>query len=706
MKSSCLSILTALLLLQVLLFENPVSAQNPGGDYKGTLQDTLVLNTSVISASSPTRRLREAQIGIERISVDQIARMPAFMGERDIIKSLQLLPGVKEASQGSSGFQVRGGTTSQNLILLDGAPVYNAGHMMGLFSTFNDDALMDATLYKGLVPSGFGGAISSVFDISTRPGMFSQDKRFTGSASVGLLSAKASIGGPIVPGKVAFNLSARRTYFDLFLKLTNKYKNTVMNFYDVNGRIDWNISSKDRLSLSAFSANDKMALDDLADMDFGNKTITLKWSRQWNDKLRSNIYVYACGFESVNKFDILEQSLTYTGYIRQGGLSAKWVWKPSSLVSIDFGVQPALYRICTGEWVYNLFPETEIRNAFDSSEWVDAQWHLGENLTVSTGVRFDLFSALGGSPYYDIDEYGDIVHTYEYPKSHFVKPRLVAEPRVSVNWTIDTSTSLKGGYSRTSQNIHALKNDGISLPFDRYTLSSNNIKPQIADQVSLGFMRILRGGDYDISIEGYYKDIKNVLDYKEGKYLSSEIELERIIKAGDGKAYGAEFSFRKNSGKFTGWIAYTLSWSKNKIEGVNGGRWYDAANDRRHDFTLVSMYDLGRGWDVSATWSYTTGQAMSAPSAKYTVDGHTWYYYAEKNGYRAPANHHLDLSATHTKKKSYGERQWAFSIYNVYDRRNPFVITFLDDDTKPSGTKTVMTSLFGLVPSVSYNIKF
>lgn len=706
MKYRFFIILTALVMLQGLLSESPVNAQNTGSDYKGTLQDTLVLNTAVISASSPTRRLREAQIGIERISVDQIARMPAFMGERDIIKSLQLLPGVKEASQGSSGFQVRGGTTSQNLILLDGAPVYNAGHMMGLFSTFNDDALMDATLYKGLVPSGFGGAISSVFDISTKPGLFVQDNRFTGSASVGLLSTKASVSGPIVPGKVSFNLSARRTYFDLFLKLTNKYKNTVMNFYDVNARVDWNISSKDRLSLSAFSANDKMALDDLADMDFGNKTATLKWSRQWNDKLRSNIYAYVCGFNSVNQFDILEQSLTYTGFIKQGGLFAKWVWKPSSLVSVDFGVQPALYRVCTGEWVYNFFPETEIRNAFDASEWIDAQWHFGEKLTVSTGVRFDLFSALGGSPYYDLDEDGSILNTYNYKKSHFVKPRLVVEPRVSLNWTIDSQTSLKGGYSRTSQNIHALKNDGISLPFDRYTLSSNNIKPQIADQVSLGLMRILSGGDYDFSIEGYYKDIQNVLDYKEGKYLSSEIELERIIKAGDGKAYGAEFTFRKNTGKFTGWIAYTLSWSKNKIEGVNGGRWYDAANDRRHDFTIVGMYDLGRGWDVSATWSYNTGQALSAPSAKYTVDGHTWYYYAEKNGYRAPANHHLDLSATHTKKKRYGERQWAFSIYNVYDRRNPFVITFLDDDTKPSGTKTVMTSLFGLVPSVSYNIKF
>lgn len=684
-------------------------ALQPGAvaqNLKGTLQDTLVLNSSVVSASSAHQRLRDVQIGIEKIGITEMARMPAFMGEKDVIKALQFLPGVKEASQGSSGFQVRGGTTSQNLILLDGAPVYNAGHMMGMFSTFNDDALMDATLYKGLVPASYGGASSSVLDVTTRPGDMSSDRRISsGTASIGLLSTKASVGGPIKDGKASFYLSARRTYFDLFLKLTEKYKNTVMSFYDLNARFDWSLSPKDRLAFSAFSAKDHMSIDDLATMRWGNRSATLRWSHTYSPEFRSNVYAYVSSYDSDNDVDILEQTLNYKGFINQQGLSAKWIWKPSSSVSIDFGVQPTLYNICTGEWAYNGFPLTERRRALDAAGWVAGEWTVG-SVTVLSGFRLDMFSSLGGSPYYEIDDKGNITRTLEFGKWELVKPRAVLEPRLSINWSIDDNTSIKTGYSRSSQNIHALKNDGMSLPFDRYIVSSNLIRPQIADQVSLGLVRAFKGGDYDISLEGYYKAIQNVIDYKEGKYLSSEIELERIVKSGEGKAYGLETTFRKNVGRMTGWLSYTLSWSLNKIDGVNNGEWYVSANDRRHDVSVVGMYDIGSGWNATATWVYATGQAMSAPSAKYKVNGNTWYYYSEKNGYRAPANHHLDISATHTKKKSFGERQWVISAYNVYSRKNPYVVMFMDDDTKPSGTKAVMTSIFGIVPSVSYIITF
>lgn len=687
-----------------LLLSGLAPAQSPDTARRSSLADTLTLKGAVVTGTSARARLREIQAGVERIRIDDMARMPALLGERDIVRSLQLLPGVKAASEGSSGFQVRGGTSAQNLILLDDAPIWNAGHLMGLFSTFNDDALASATLYKGLVPASHGGATSSVFEIGTRPGNMEE---YHCGGSIGLLSAKANAEGPIARDRASFFLSGRRTYFDLFLKLTEDYRNTILNFGDLNARVDWRLSDKDRMFLAVFRSRDKIALDELGRMVWTSNAGTLRWSRVYSAALRHDLSFYHGSYDSANKVDILNQALDYSSFLRQTGMKLKWTWQTGGKSVLDFGLQPAYVHVKTGDWVYNNYPEKEIRNALDVSGWVSGDWEPAPWLRFSAGLRLDAFSALGGEPYYEVDGSGNITRTLDDGPGKIVKTWWTLEPRIGVSLRPGGGRqSVKFGWTRSSQNIHALRNDGLSFPFDRNMLSSNMIRPETSDQVSLGWLVVAPDAAYDFSVEGYCKSMEGVLDYREGKWLGSEIEMETLVEAGAGRAYGVECNVRKNSGRLTGWIAYTLSWSRNRIEGINGGRWYDAANDRRHDISLVAMYDFGRGWQAAVTWKYNTGQALSAPSAKYEIDGVTWYHYAEKNGYRAPDNHRLDLSLTCSRRKGRCERQWVLGVYNAYDRRNPYLITFRNDEKSPTGTRTEQISLFGIVPSVSFNLEF
>jgi hypothetical protein len=347
-----------------------------------------------------------------------------------------------------------------------------------------------------------------------------------------------------------------------------------------------------------------------------------------------------------------------------------------------------------------------VRSANNNDIWINDDWKVCDKLNISAGLRLDMYSPLGGSPYYDIDANGYITNTYNYKSSKFVKTYFNLEPRLSMKYNIDATSSLKLGYSRTTQSVHATRSSGMSMPYDRYTISTNNIKPEVADQISLGYIKATNNEAYDFSIEGYYKDVRNIYDYKDGKAEFSEMEIERIVLGGKGRAYGVEVCARKNLGKFTGWIAYTLSWSENKIDGINENRWYTANNDRRHDLNIVAMYALNKQWNLSSTFTYNTGQALSAPSAKYDFDGDIHYYYEQRNGYRAPAYHRLDLSATYTKKLKHVEREWAFGVYNAYNRYNPYVIMFQNDEEKPSGTVCNQYSLFGVIPFVSFGLKF
>lgn len=684
------------LLVGILLFPTVSRAQKDDIAHEETLREVT------ISSRSASKRVDEVQVGVEKVEIATLAKVPSLFGEKDILKGIQLLPGVKSESEGSGGYQVRGGTAAQNLILLDGATVYNAGHLMGLFSSFNDDALMNGSLYKGMVPAQLGGGSSSVFDISTRSG---DVNNYHYGASVGLLSAKVMAEGPIQKDKSSFLVAGRRSYLDLFLGLSDEYKNNTLHFYDTNVRLNFHLSPKDMLALSFFHGRDNMAIEDMMMMEWSNTAATANWlhtfsdTRYVNTKLAYSIYQCDMGM------DMLSSYYKMKGYIRHATLRHQQVWAPGQH-RFNYGLEGTFLQLQSAEWDIVELHERERRNALMGAAWIGDEWRVGKQLELSAGVRLHLFSVLGGAPYYLIDKDGNITETLNTASGHIVKTYTNVEPRLSAKLKLSQLHSLKLGYSRTSQDIHAISNSSMSMPFDRYTMTSNIVAPEQADQIALGWAGITKNGEYDFSAEAYYKDIRNVYDYRDGKLFYSEIEIERLILGGKGRAYGLELCAHKNKGLLTGWVSYTLSWSDNKIEGINGGKWYTASNDRRHDLSVVGMYKLSNTWEVAATWHYNTGQALTAPSGKYDMNGSTFYYYHERNGYRAPACHRLDISATYTKKHGRATHIWSFGIYNAYNHYNPYVIQFLNDDDKPSGTKVEQTSLFGIIPSVSFTIKY
>ena len=684
------------LLVGILLFPTVSRAQKDDIAHEETLREVT------INSRSAQKRVDEVQVGVEKVEIATLAKVPSLFGEKDILKGIQLLPGVKSESEGSGGYQVRGGTAAQNLILLDGATVYNAGHLMGLFSSFNDDALMNGSLYKGMVPAQLGGGSSSVFDISTRSG---DVNNYHFGASVGLLSAKVMAEGPIQKDKSSFLVAGRRSYLDLFLGLSDEYKNNTLHFYDTNLRLNFHLSPKDMLALSFFHGHDNMAIEDMMMMEWSNTAATANWlhtfsdTRYVNTKLAYSIYQCDMGM------DMLSSYYKMKGYIRHATLRHQQVWAPGQH-RFNYGLEGTFLQLQSAEWDIVELHERERRNALMGAAWIGDEWRVGKQLELSAGVRLHLFSVLGGAPYYQIDKDGNITETLNTASGHIVKTYTNVEPRLSAKLKLSQLHSLKLGYSRTSQDIHAISNSSMSMPFDRYTMTSNIVAPEQADQIALGWAGITKNGEYDFSAEAYYKDIRNVYDYRDGKLFYSEIEIERLILGGKGRAYGLELCAHKNKGLLTGWVSYTLSWSDNKIEGINGGKWYTASNDRRHDLSVVGMYKLSNTWEVAATWHYNTGQALTAPSGKYDMSGSTFYYYHERNGYRAPACHRLDISATYTKKHGRATHIWSFGIYNAYNHYNPYVIQFLNDDDKPSGTKVEQTSLFGIIPSVSFTIKY
>jgi len=661
------------------------------------------LSDVVVSAQGARQRLSQTQIGAEQLQLKELTAAPSLFGEPDIMRQVQLLPGVKMESEASSGFQVRGGTSVQNQILYDDAPVYNAGHLGGLFSAFNAEALAAATLYKGLTPATLGGASSAVLDITART---ANRQRWRYMGSVGLLSAKAAAEGPLRRDRGGLLVAARRSYMDLFLKRTKDFRHNTMYFYDLNLKADYQLTDRDQLLLTFFTSRDRIGMDDMVDLKWSNLTASLRWVHLLGASSRSQTTLLHSSFNTDNAFDLMGLNFSYTGHIRHTGLNQDFRFELGRH-TLDVGLQSMLVSVKSAEWQRMNLHEREQRRGWDASVWVNDVMSLGERLQLSAGVRLNIFSALGGTTYYELDPQGNILRLFKPKSSKLFKTYVTPEPRLSLTYRPTSTLSLKAGYSRTSQNIHALRNQSTSTPFDRYTLSSNLAKPETAHQVSAGLFAMTPTGDYDLSVEGYWRTIDNVLDYRDGKSFGSEIEIERLVLGGKGRSYGAELCLRKNAGRLTGWVAYTLAWSQTRIDGVNQGRWYWASNDRRHDIDIVAAYKLSDSWVVNATWVYYSGQAFTAPSAKYELE-HNWvYYYAERNGYRAPATHRLDVSATWTKvtPKTHTTREWSFSIYNLYNRKNPFLINF-EDDANGKGTKAVQYSLFGLVPSVAFTVRF
>ena len=690
-----------ILAVSMLLAVQTAKAQKERPD---TLQGEQ-LDEVVVTTRSARQRFEQVQIGVEQVQMSEVQRLPAFFGEHDIMRSVQLLPGVKAESEATSGFQVRGGTSSQNSILLDDASIYNVGHLMGLISAFNDNVIGSAALYKGLIPAQFGGATSAVMNIATRSG--SMDG-LHGNATVGLLSSKLSVEAPIVPQKLSFMLSARRSYMDAMMRSMEDFKDNTLYFYDLNAKLSFNLNPRNQIFVSFLASRDKMGVEDLMMIKWKNLTATGKWVSRLGNNAISNTSLIFSHFDTDVSLDVMGWDLSFTGFIRQGGLRQNFTFSLGRGHQLEAGLQSMLISLKSAEWKLQFNNQREKRPSWENNVWVSDLISIGKKLKVLAGLRLNSFTALGGADYYQLDDGGMITERFDPGKWHNVKTWLTLEPRLSMNLTVNDQIGLKAGYSRTAQNIHALRNQSASTPFDRFTASSNLLQPQIANQWSAGLHLMTKDRRWDLTLEGYYKKVEHVLDYKDGKSFNSEIEVERIILPGNGRAYGAEFCLHKNIGKLTGWLSYTLAWSENKIPGINGGRWYTASNDRRHDVAIVGIYALNDKWDLSATWTYNTGRAFTAPSAKYEMTGNVYYYYAERNGYREPANHRLDLSARWHKKLKGGKisREWTFGVYNAYNHYNPFIIVFQEDRQEPTGTRATQYSMFGILPSISLSYQF
>ncbi len=660
-----------------------------------------------VSAQRKDKNITQAQMGLEKLDMAQINKVPVLFGEKDVLKTIQLLPGIKSAGEGNAGFYVRGGGADQNLILLDEAPVYNASHLLGFFSTFNSDAIKDVSVYKGGMPSNYGGRLSSVLDIKMNDG---NAKKFGIGGGIGAISSKIYVEGPIVKDNGSFLITGRRTYADVFLKLTDKFKDNKLFFYDINAKANYKLNENNRLYLSGYFGRDVLGVGSQFGIDWGNSTGTLRWNHTVNSKLFSNTSLIFSNYSYAINASILNDKFTVTSRIRDYNVKQEWQYFANPKNKIKFGVNSIYHTIVPGQITTSSSfkpPVLQDRYSIENAGFVSNEWTASKNLNVIYGLRTTAFTALGAGDFYSYDSNGAVTNTTHYNKNQNVKTYINLEPRVSASYVVNKENSIKASYARNTQNLHLISNSTSTTPTDLWISSSNNIKPEISDQVSMGYYRNFLNNNYEFSVEGYYKNMQNQIDYRNGANTRANDKIEGELLIGTGRAYGAEFFLKKKYGRFNGWLGYTISKTERKINGINNNEWYNAKQDKTHDISIVGIYEITPKWTLSGTWIYNTGNAVTFPSGKYYIDNQVNFLYSERNGYRMPANHRLDLGATHTKTFTNGrERTWSFSLYNAYGRENAYIITFKDDPKDASKTIAEQTSLFKWVPSISYNFKF
>lgn len=667
------------------------------------------LEEVVVKSTKTNDNIKNTEMGVERINPKEIERIPVLLGEKDIVKTMQLLPGVKSAGEGSSGFYVRGGAADQNLILLDEAVVYNASHLLGFFSTFNSDAIKDVTLFKGNQPSNYGGRLASVMDIKMKDG---NNKRFNVGGGIGLIASRLSVEGPIVKEKGSFLISGRRTYADLFLKATKDYKKTTLYFYDLNLKANYNISKKDRIYLSGYFGRDVLGFDNLFGLNWGNATGTLRWNRIISDKLFSNTSVVYSSYDYSFKISANDLSFKILSKINDINLKQDFQWFINNNHKLKFGVNAVHHQVLPGQ----LESESDLIQvkklpkspSLELAAYVTNDHQITKKLSATYGVRFTTLSVLGnGSNFYTYNSSGAVAGSRTYNNWQFAKTYFNVEPRAALSFAYNETSSIKAAYARNVQNMHTLSNSTSASPTDVILFSSINIKPEVADQVSLGWFKNFKDGAYELNVETYYKSMLNQIDYRNGADISSNEYLEGQLLYGIGRAYGLELIFRKKQGKLTGWVSYTLSKTERKIDQINNGNWYNAKQDRTHDLSVVAMYEINKKLSLSALFVFYTGNAVTFPTGKYVVNGQTHFSYTERNADRMPNYHRLDIGLTwYTKNTAKFESSWNFSIYNVYGRQNAYTITFRENKDNPNQTEAVRTALFRFVPSVTYNFKF
>ncbi len=671
-----------------------------------TLEEDNNLMEEVVIETGKNDKTRNTAIGVEKMNMKEIEKLPVLFGEKDVLKTLQLLPGVKSNSDGGSGFSVRGGGFDQNLILLDEAPVYNASHLLGFFSTFNSDALKSATLIKGNAPAQYGGRLSSVLDVAMKDG---NNQNYGISGGIGLISSRINVEGPIQKGKSSFLISARRTYADLFLKLNQDFKDNTLYFYDLNLKANYQLDDNNKLYLSGYFGRDVLGVGSGFGVDWGNGTGTLRW----NSILSPKVFVNTSLIYSRYSYNVSINSgadVNFGSQINDFNLKQDYQWYKDDKSKFRFGLNAIHHSIdptkVSGEGINQDTSAKTERKSIETALYASHELKVLPWMTVEYGLRFSSYSILGDGLYNFYD--GDVkTGSVALDKGQFGKTYNNWEPRFLSNFTLGNNSSLKAAYSRNVQNLHLLTNSTAGRPSDQWLGSTYNIKPEISDQLSLGYFKNLMEGQYEVSVETYYKSLQNQVDYKNGADINTAPDIESELLYGKGRAYGLEVLLRKNKGKFTGWLSYTLSRTERKIDGINDDNWYNANQDRTHDIAIVGTYEKNKKWTFSAVFVYKTGNAVTFPTGKYNVDGVNVFYYNGRNQDRMPDYHRLDLSATlNLAAKGKYKKSLNFSLYNAYGRENAYVIDFEDDPNNPAKTRAVQTALFKFVPSVTYNFSF
>ncbi|MEM7371348.1 MAG: TonB-dependent receptor [Bacteroidota bacterium] len=660
----------------------------------------------VISSRAAADNVQSTEMGVTQLTISEIKKVPVLFGETDVLKTIQLLPGVKPAGEGSSGFYVRGGGTDQNLILLDEAPVYNASHLLGFFSVFNGDAINSTKLYKGNQPAEYGGRLSSTLDIRMKDG---NSKNWGVSGGLGLISSRLTVEGPIVQDKSSFMVSGRRTYADAFLALSpdSNLNSSQLYFYDLNAKANYKLGEKDQLFLSGYFGRDVFGFQDRFGIDWGNATATLRWNHLFNDKLFLNSSLIYSDYDYSINIDAANASIT--SGIQDWNLKEDFSYYANSQNTIKFGVN-AIYHtfvpgvVKIGETDNNEGRGLEDRYALETAAYISHDLSLGEAFKLSYGLRYSNFTVLGPGTFYQYDAEGNVSDSTVFGSNEVVKNYGGLEPRVSATYVLDQQSSLKASYARNRQYVHLLSNSTSTTPTDVWVPSSEIVEPEIADQLSIGYFRNFDDNRWEASLELYYKDLQNQIEYKNGADLFLNETVESQLVFGSGQSYGAEFLLRKTAGKWTGWVSYTLSRTTRQFDEINNGKAFSARQDRTHDVSVVAIYEPNPKWSFSGSWVYYTGDAVTFPTGSYVVDGQLVSLYTERNSYRMPDYHRLDLSATWYGKNP--NTSLNASLYNAYGRKNAYTIDFQESETVPGTLEAVKTYLFRWVPSVTWNFQF
>ena len=664
-----------------------------------------------VTGRQADRNVSSMDMGAVKLVAKEIDDIPVIFGEQDIMKIIQLTPGVKPAGEGNSGFHVRGGGIDQNLILLDEAPVYNPSHLLGFFSVFNSEALKQADMLKGSMPAEYGGRASSVLDIRMKEGNL---KEFGATGKLGLISSSMTLEGPVAKEKSSFMLSGRRTYADMFLHLSDNpdIRSSQLYFYDLNMKTNFIINSKNRIYLSGYLGRDEFNYRNNFRLDWGSIAGTFRWNHIFSKSIFSNTTFifskYASNITLIRDYDIHFRSV-----IEDLNLKQDFTYYLNSMNTIKFGFNIIDHTILPGRinlsGVFGIDPPENIkeRKALEGAVYISNDQHLSNKLRLYYGLRLSVFSNMGPGDFYEFSETGELVNTITLTKRAFFNTSKGIEPRVGINYRMAQNSSLKASYNRIHQYLHLISNTTTSVPTDIWLPSSNNVRPQISDQVSLGYFRNFFKNKYESSLEIYHKDLKNQIEYKNAAELVYNSTVESELTFGRGWAYGAEFMLKKNDGNLNGWISYTWSKTMRQFDEVNQGRPFPAQHDRTHDFSAVIMYDLFKRLNFSAAWVYYTGNAVTIPSGKYQIERKTVSYFTERNGYRMPDYHRLDLSLVlHGKIRKGFESSWNLSVYNAYARENAYIIKFRNKGDNPEEMEAVKVSLFKAVPSLSYRFKF